>query len=117
MSDSPAVGHIGFHVPITRRENGVNLDRSGRVWFKPFLEELMNGQHWELRKEIYCLQRWRLVYLRSYGIVVCRLVPANLLRHAGSILDEMPRQWHVDGSELNYELDGIFASVSATELS
>jgi hypothetical protein len=34
-----------------------------------------------------------------------------------SILGEMPRQWHVDGSELNYELDGIFASVSATELS
>jgi hypothetical protein len=27
----------------------------------------------------------------------------------------MPRQWHVDGSELNYELDGIFASGSATE--
>jgi hypothetical protein len=40
---SPAVGHIGSLVSITRRENGVDYgEKRGRVWVKPFPEELMN---------------------------------------------------------------------------
>jgi hypothetical protein len=99
MSDSPAAGHMGFLVSITRRENGVNYgEKLGRVWVKPSPEEFMNWSGLNARKGAILPAELEAGLLKK--LWDCRTPPSSRQISyvtPSNILDEMPRQWHVDG--------------------
>jgi hypothetical protein len=107
----PRTSAVGFLVSITRRHNGEIWARSyGQAMVTQLPPERMS---WDglidkkgpvLPAEMRAGLMGRLWNRRPGAGTAATFVTS------AEILDGMPRQWHIDGAALNFELDNIFSA-------
>lgn len=101
---------IGFLVSILRREVGRTVAKKlGRVNVKPFEKRLMNWSALKATKGEELPNEMQAGLLRNLWNKRTASLHSIPYVTESSVLDAMPRKWHLDGAALNYELDSIFA--------